>query len=151
MARAFKLEPEGSLDTGPCYCCGNISRSVWGSARLDGSPFARYSVHWTVGLVAKHGANFDLIVGRWGVGSTASDRCAVGLAFRLIKSKPQFIVIDASNRDVARNHLAGRALAPAEVVGHPLAQDIFALRDAILMNDARVAEILGGRTDSEHE
>jgi len=40
MARAFELEPEGSLDTGPRYCCGNIKPSVWGSARLEGAPSA---------------------------------------------------------------------------------------------------------------
>jgi hypothetical protein len=151
MARVFELQPAGNVQIGPCECCGNISRSVWGSARLDGNLFARYSVHWTVGHVPKHGASFDLIVGKWGDGATASDRCAVSFACRLIESGPQFMAIDAANRDVASGTLAGRALTRAEVFGHPLAHEIFALCDAILLNDGRVAEILGGWTVSERE
>jgi hypothetical protein len=73
----------------------------------------------------------------------AQDRCAVSLIYRLADSGPGFMVIDAGKRDVARSKLVGRALDRAEVVGQPIAHDVFALCDAILAQEERVAEILG--------
>jgi len=45
-----------------------MSRKVWGLVRSDGYAYATYFVHWTVGHVFDHGANFDVILGKWGKG-----------------------------------------------------------------------------------
>jgi len=139
---SFEIEPQGS-DTTHCECCGNLSRAAWGLAWLRGSPFATYFVHWTLGHVPEHGANFDLIVGEWGDGTSADDRCAVSLLYRISESGPGFMVINADERNIAKSELVGRALKRDEVVGQPISRDVFALCDALLAQDDRIAELLG--------
>jgi hypothetical protein len=144
---AFEIAPGGSVDTGRCECCGNLSRRVWGYAAREGEAYASYFVHWTLGHVPEFGAYFDLIVGRWGEGTTSAGRCAVSLDYRLLESGPGFMVIDADKRDIAKNELVGRALKRIDVIGQPLAEHIFALCDAILAEDRRLAELIGESAD----
>src|SRR6266511_4255665 len=68
------IEPTGAKDLGPCACCSNATRRVWGFAHRGDTPEAAYFVEWVAGAVLRHGANFDLILGAWGDGTTASDR-----------------------------------------------------------------------------
>jgi hypothetical protein len=93
--------------------------------------------------VADHGANFDLIIGKWGDQATAQDRSLVSLAYRLFESGPQFMVIDGHDRPSAKSELVGHVLPRAEVVGQPIAKVSFAAVDAILAQDRRVLELLG--------
>jgi hypothetical protein len=140
---ALAVEPAGSRDDGPCACCGHNSRCVWGCVRAPDGALASYFVHWTLGRVADHGANVDLIIGRWGDEASASDRVLVALTYRLSESGPAFMVIDADGRTASSSELVGRALARAEVVGQPIAEQAFAIIDAVLAQDPRVAELLG--------
>jgi hypothetical protein len=55
---------------------------------------------------------------------------------------PSFMVIDAADRPAAASDLVGRALAREEVIGRPIAKQAFSIVDAILQQDARVAELL---------
>lgn len=71
MMGVLKIEPIASKDFGPCSCCGDTSRSVWGYVHGMYDPCAAYFVHWTLGQVPKHGAHIDLIIGEWGDGTTA--------------------------------------------------------------------------------
>ena len=71
---ALAVEPTGVNDYGPCECCGNNTRSVWGVIHSAEGTVASYFVHWTLSRVADHGANFDLIMGKWGEQATARDR-----------------------------------------------------------------------------
>jgi hypothetical protein len=145
---AFEIEPEDERITGRCECCGNISRSVWGFVRRDREPFAAYFVHWTQGHVADSGANFDLILGEWGEGTRPQDRCTVSLIYRFTDSGAGFMVIDAGTRDLAQSDLVCQALSRAEVIGQPIAHDVFMLCDAILTQEERVAELLGDHTSA---
>src|SRR5262245_10798962 len=104
----LEVEPDGSADFGPCACCGNNSRRVWGFVRTPTAALACYFVHWTLTRVHDHGANFDLILGRWGEGSSARDRVLVALEYRLLESGPGFMVIDAGTRPAASSDLVGR-------------------------------------------
>lgn len=140
---ALRVEPAGSNDYGPCECCGNDSRCVWGFIHAPGVTLASYFVHWTLGRVADHGANFDLMLGRWDDNATAQDRCLVSLAYRLLEDGPQFMVIDGHDRPSARSELIGRVLRRSEVIGQPVAEQAFAAVDAILKQDPRVLELLG--------
>jgi hypothetical protein len=140
---SLKVEPTGEKDHGPCECCGNNSRRVWGFVHTPDATLAAYFVHWTVGRVTDHGANFDLIVGRWGEEATAADRALVALKYRLLENGPAFMVIDAQGRPAADTNLVGRVLRRDEVVGQPVAKQAFAVVDAVLAEDARVAELLG--------
>src|SRR5262245_58702006 len=101
MATRLEAEPDGSADLGPCPCCGNMTRRVWGFIRTPKATLAAYFVQWTPGRVKDHGALFDLIVGRWGEGASAADRVAVTLDYRLLDDGPGFMVIDATGRPTA--------------------------------------------------
>ena len=139
----LRVEPTDSRDFGPCACCGSETRRVWGFVRSPSGTAAAYFVQWAVGRVADHGALFDLILGAWGEGATAANRVLVTLDYRLTDTGPAFMVIDSVSRPAAKNEVVGRALARTEVVGQPVAQQAFAVADAVLAGDARVAELLG--------
>jgi hypothetical protein len=138
----FRIEPGGSHET-ICECCGQLSRTVSRFAYLGDEAAAAYFVQWTVGGVDTHGANFDLIIGKWGEGATARDRSSVALEFRRTDRGPSFIVIDASARPAGRSDLVSRALAREEVVGTPIAKSAFKLVDAVWLHDGRIGEIVG--------
>ena len=142
-ADALEVEPDGANDTGPCDCCGHQSRCVWGFVHAAGETIASYFVHWTLGRVREHGANVDLIIGRWGEQTSARDRVLVALEYRLLESGPAFMVRDSGDRQVASSELVGRALARAAVVGRPIAERAFSIADAVLAHDVRVAELSG--------
>lgn len=99
--RSFVVDPVDAKDFGPCECCGNNSRRVWGNVHAANVAIASYFVHRTLARVADHGANFDLILGHWGERATAANRCLVSLAYRLDETGPSFMVIDAAGRPVA--------------------------------------------------
>jgi hypothetical protein len=137
------IEVDGSSDFGPCDCCGNMSRTVWGYVHRGAATEAAYFVQWTMGAVDLHGANFDLIIGQWGEESASSDRQAVSLAFRRLESGPSFMVIDAGDRPVASSDIVGTCLRRDDVVGTPAAKQAFEIVDAIWLQDRRIAEIVG--------
>jgi hypothetical protein len=139
---ALRVEPTGTNDYGPCECCGNNSRCVWGFINAPEGTLASYFVHWVLGRVADHGANFDLILGKWGDQATAKDRCLVSLAYRLFQGGPQFMFIDGHDRPAAKSELVGQVLRRSEVIGQPIAKQAFAAVDAILAQDVRVLELL---------
>lgn len=143
---SISIEPKGSHDTGICACCGRSSRRVWGFAHAQDRPVAVYYVHWTLGHVPENGANIDLIFGEWGDEAPVESRYAVALAYRLLDSGPTFMVIDAETRPVADPSFVGRALRRDDVIGTTTADKVFAIADAVLAQDERIAEILGGWT-----
>jgi hypothetical protein len=139
---AFTVEPTGANDTGVCNCCGNRTRIVWGNINCSSRIAAVYYVKWTLCHVEKNGANFDLILGRWGEGASSRDRRVVAVRYRLIEGNPVFMVIDAAGRLAAVNgKLAAVALRREEVIGTPLASEVFAMLDAIWLRDDRIAEL----------
>jgi hypothetical protein len=141
---AFIVEAVGSNDHGPCECCGNRSRTVWGCLRSGGRLVASYFVQWTLTRVHDHGANFDLVLGRWGEGTSPADRKIVAVAYRIIDGAPQFMVIDAADRPVAKSgKLAAAALRRDQVIGTPLATDVFAMLDSVWLSDDRIGELTG--------
>jgi hypothetical protein len=141
---SWELEQTGSKDSGPCDCCGDNSRTVWGFLHRDGRTEAAYFVQWTQGQVDRHGAHFDFIVGPWGEGTNETHRSAISVEFRRTRDGPAFMVVDAETRPVAQSDLASRVLSRAEVVGSPLAALVFEMVDAIWLHDSRIAEIACG-------
>lgn len=139
----MSVEPTEAADFSPCDCCGSTTRRVWGFVYAPDRAVAAYFVQWTVGRVADHGALFDLVLGRWGEGTSAADRVLVTLDYRIIDTGPAFMVIDSEGRPAAGPGMVGRALSRAEVVGRPVAAEAFPVADAVLAQDARIAEILG--------
>ena len=129
-----KMEESG----GNCACCGRDSRSVAGLIYEGEAALAAYWMHWTVGHLSDPGANLDLVLGQWGDGTSAEDRFAVALVHReQPDGRPALMVIDASGRPAANGRLARTGLRRDEVIGTPLAAQIFALTDAIYEQDDR--------------
>jgi hypothetical protein len=143
-----ELEAAGTKDLGPCECCGNLSRTVWGYLHDGPRTVAAYYVQWTLGRVPEEGAHFDFIVGSWGDGTTRADRVAIAMELQWTPQGPSFMVIDAATRPVAHSELIGKVLARAEVIGHPMADTVFGLADVVWISDDRIAEVSGrgGRT-----
>jgi hypothetical protein len=121
-----------------------MSRSVGGYVYGIDDPCAAYFVQWTLGQVPKHGANIDFIIGDWGHGKTATDRSAVSLEYHLTDGGPGVVVIDAHGRDHADGKMAKHVLGRDDVLGKPIAEDVFALCDAIFALDERLAELPWG-------
>ena len=137
----FQFEDKKVMDSGPCECCGDVSRLATGMVRLDGEPYAAYQVHWTSRQVARHGAEFYIILGRWGDGTSAVDRFAVALHFFIEPDRFGFSVVDADQTAIASHPLVGRALPRESVIDTPLAREAFNLVDAIWLEDENVAEV----------
>jgi hypothetical protein len=134
------IDPDGSNDYGPCKCCGNMSRTVWGYIQRDEEMIAVYYVHWTLGRV-DHGVRVELIIGKWDDDASADDRSTVELACRVQKGEPQFMIRDAGPK---QDELAAHALRRDQVVGTPMAAEIFKMVDAIWLNEERIGELGGG-------
>jgi len=138
----LRIQQTGSKDLGPCECCGNVTRRVWGYVHRGATTEAAYFVEWISGSVDRHGAHFDLIIGQWGDAAKPSDRVAVSLAFRRIPAGPEFMVIDAGDRDFASSELVGRCPSREEVLAGPLAAIAFAIVDAVWLQDERIGELI---------
>lgn len=139
---ALRVSREADQITGRCECCGRISRRVSGTISTEGAAVAAYQAWWTVGHIAEHGAEIDLICGRWGEGTSPSDRCVMRLHHFIAATGPWVMVQDASLAD-GLDRLAARALRRDEIIGTPRAAEAFALYDAIALQDARLAELFG--------
>lgn len=138
--RDLSVEPTGDNDFGPCECCGKMSRTVWGLVHSQAGPLAAYFVQWTLNS-PEHGANFDLIVGEWGIGTTSKDRQAISMIYRNVNNQGSFMVIDASKLPQRDPSLVSSALSREEVIGSLLAKRAFAIVDAVFMKDTRIEEI----------
>ena len=136
----LRIEPNSTQDT-ICDCCGRQSRTVSGFVYREDDAAAAYFVQWTLDGVDSHGANFDLIIGKWGEDATRSARQAIALEFRRTPDGPAFMVVDAFTRPVGQSDLVGHALSREEVVGTPLAQVAFEIIDAVWLYDSRIKEI----------
>lgn len=143
MTESLQVEPTEAADRGPCECCGSLTRVTWGFVHGSASSEVPYFVQWTLGRVTDHGALFDLILTQPGDDAAPPGRVLVTLDYRLTETGPGFMVIDAAGRPAADSDLVDRALARSEVVGQPVAAEAFAVADAILEQDPRVAELLG--------
>ena len=142
-AATLSVEPSGENDFGPCACCGGISRRVWGYVHEGSHTLASYFVGWKLGQVPRHGATFDLILGKWGEGTGPDDRVAVSLRFRRTEKGPSFMVVDATGRPTAKGGLVAAALERDQVLGSPWEQEAYDVVDAVWLKDERIGEIVG--------
>jgi hypothetical protein len=133
------VEPDGETESGPCSCCGTRTKTLWGFIHNGDETIAAYFVSWTLGHQKRDGATFEFIIGQWTEESTAEDRQLVALAYRVTAKGAGFIVIDAKKRD--DDELVSKALTRDDVIGTPLADEVFALADAVYLNDPRLAAL----------
>ena len=129
-----------SASGGHCDCCGHRSHTIWGDLADADGPRAAYFVQWTERQPG-HMPRIDLVLGSWGDGALPADRVLVSLVYRPAPGGGSFMVIDGAGRPADHRGLCGRALARAEVVGTLLAQQVFALVDALWLTEPRIMEM----------
>ncbi len=54
----LEIDPANERLFGPCDCCGQMTRRLWGYVYEDESALAAYFVEWTLGH-SHHEANFE--------------------------------------------------------------------------------------------
>jgi hypothetical protein len=128
----------GGENSGTCDCCGTETRKIWGLISEGDRTVAAYFVRWTANHVKEYGADIDLILGDWGEGTSSRDRVGVSLVHFENDEGPWVRVVDAGDREIANSDLVGSALARSDVIGTPLAQQVFSLIDAVYLQDARL-------------
>ena len=115
-----------------CDCCGRPSNSVWGLIFLKDECQAAYFLRWIDDL-PEHGADIELIIGQWGKDAGRADRFLVSVQFRINNGQPGFAVVDRGF-SVADTSLCDHRLRRNDVIGTPLAAQVFALLDAIYVS-----------------
>ena len=109
--------------------------SIWGFIAKDDVCLAAYCARWTVDRL-ENDPTFDLVLGRWGDDATPEDRYCISLFYRA--SMNSFMVIDAHEHHLGDGAIASVGLRRDEVIGTPLAPQVFALVDAICLQDRRL-------------
>lgn len=141
--KALDLEIELSGDKeSTCDCCGKTTKRVWGFVHHPRGTVAAYYVGWTIGK-QDHGAAFDLILGAWGSNAEREDRAAVALDYRVGEGGSWFRVENAVGRFLSGNQLSGHDCTREDVIGTPLAEQVFTIVDAVLWGDSRLDEVRG--------
>ncbi len=138
----WTIEPSKTFSHA-CECCGNASTTANGFVYREGVARAVFFVTWIPGKVHEHCASIDLIVGTWG-NTACRDRHGVSLVYRGAPSHPGCMVVDASARLRSATNLVDTPMARTAVVGTPLAEEVFAIVDAIWLQDERVADLARG-------
>lgn len=133
----------------PCDRCGRITRKVHGDVYAvwteDGTQrseyMALYMASWIDGAPydPDHPARFHFTFGPWGEGTGPGDRMNARLLALWNEDGPFVQVVDAPETD-----LVGRGLRREEVIGSEFAQGLFAIYDAIWLQDPRVAVLHDG-------
>lgn len=126
--------------TGRCDCCGNQSKTIWGDLADSSGPKAVYFVQWTLDQ-PQHMPNIDLVLGPWGDGASPSDRVLVSLLYQPRPGGGSFMVVNGKGRRADDRSLCNRALERSEVVGTPLAEEVFSLIDSLWLTEPRIAEV----------
>ena len=136
----LEYDATNQREFGPCPDCGQNTKRVWGYVYRGDVAVAAYFVEWTPSHRPKD-AMFDLIIGKWGESAGPDDRKAVSIGFRTLDNGPSFMVQDATARRIGSNSLVSQALKRDDVIGTPIATDVFAICDLIYLADPRLAEL----------
>ena len=138
----MRIVPLRESSHGPCPCCGDTARTVWGEVRVRGGMRAIYYVRWSPEHLDEH-AVWLLYIGPWGRATAAPDRVAVALHCRSHRGRPAYAVVDALHTPWGESAgRLGQPLRRAEVIGQPVAQEAFAIVGQVLSQDARVARLM---------
>jgi len=123
-----------------CDCCGSVTRRVWGYIEDEAATVAAYFVTWTVGK-PDHNASVDLIVGKWGESAGRDDRCGVSLEFSASGNPPGLRVSEEVEPSISNSELVGSVLGRDAIIGSEAATIVFAMADAVFVNDPRIDEV----------
>lgn len=122
-----------------CQRCGLDGRRIWGEVLASPEEaVAVYYVTW-VGGCASDIPLFELVVGPWGEGSQPAHRWVASVQFNILETGPSFMVVDA--HPDRYESLAAHPLRRDDIVGTDRADEVFAMLDAIWLDDPRVSDM----------
>jgi hypothetical protein len=136
----LEYDPANEREFGPCPDCGQMTKRVWGYVHCDDAAVAAHSVEWTPSHEQRDDV-FDLIIGAWGESAGPEQRKAVSVAYRVLETGPSFMVQDANERKIGSSSLVSEALDRNSVIGQPIAEEVFAICDAVYIGDPRIGEL----------
>jgi len=126
--------------TGHCDCCGKQSKTIWGDLADSSGAKAVYFVQWTVDE-PEHMPNVDIVIGPWGDETSPNDRVLVSLLYQPRPGGGSFMVANGKGRPADDRSICSRALERADVVGTPLANQVFSLVDSLWLTEPRIEGI----------
>lgn len=135
------VEPDGESSFAHCEDCDHTTRKVWGWISDETSTRAAYLARWTVGHL-ELGAQLVLSIGVWGDDASPNQRRRIAVECRMGADRPAFTVVDASDFDWANEEFLGEPLTRDEVLATPIAQQAFAMLDALTEQDERFHSFL---------
>ena len=121
-------------------CCGKQSKTTWGNLEDSSGAKVIYFFQWTVND-RYHMPCFDIVLGPWGDGTAPSDHVLVSLQYQSRPGGGSFMVAGGKGRRADDRNLCGRAPERADVIGTPLANDVFAFADAVWLTEPRIEQI----------
>ncbi len=134
---------EESFSLGICECCQNETASVTGFLYDKFDNWVAYNVCYTKG-VPDHGAEFTLITGQWGEGSSPNDRYVIVLDYY-----PNSGFMVAENCFERKGQIVSAATNFVDrdgVIGTDFASTLFMIVDAVYMKETRLNEIRNWKT-----
>jgi hypothetical protein len=136
-ASPFQIEKVGQ-EWLHCDCCGGKTSKLWGWLHQGEATLLAYFVRWSDSHPEK-GADFDLLIGPWGEGTTPDDRCCVSLSlFQQENGEPAFMVVNARSAFYGPDKLAAHGLAREDVIGTDFAPYVFDMLDQLWLQDDRL-------------
>lgn len=140
--QSFSIIPGKESSHGPCKCCGDTTRTVWGKVHRDGAMHALYWVRWSPQHLDDV-AHWRVVVGAWDEGTGPNARSAVALMSRFDGGRPSFMVVDPTAIALGPGQSAPAiSLGRDEVVGQPIAKHVFAIVDEVMIKDPRVGQMM---------
>ena len=139
--KGLEIDPSESADLGPCPCCGNMGRSVWGYVSRDKNARAVYYARW----IDKHldrGVQIIVSIGFWGESSKSDMRRQVAVECRMGEGRPNFMIVDAASMPWGDKELLGKGLNRQDVMESQLKDEIFTIVDQVTFEDWRIKEFL---------
>lgn len=135
MLSDITIEKGRQNDLAPCSCCGGVTRIVRAFVFSSAMARAVYFVRWTVGGL--HDADVGVSVGGW-CDADSTPRRLISLKLRQMPNGPSFMVVDGSLAAWDGDAVVGEPLPANQVLGSPVATEVFAILDAAALQDDRL-------------
>ena len=132
----YLIEFMGSRDSSPCECCGEITTGIWGRAFLDNSEVALYYICWTKNEYEQKGATYNIIYRNYD--KENQQDAMIALDYYNNENGAGFGILDAEANNLLNTSQKLIKLDRDEILGTPFEHNLWALVDAIFLNDNRI-------------
>lgn len=132
----YLIEFMGERDSSPCECCGEITTGIWGRAFLENSEVALYYICWTKNEYEQKGATYNIIYRNYDKENRQDAMIAIDYFNN--DNGVGFGILDAETNNLINTSQKLIKLDRDEILGMPFEPKLWALVDAIFLNDNRI-------------